>query len=79
MEYSYDFEKGQIERTLPNGIKTKFTYSSVSLLTKLRHEDSDGQLISEYQYDYNAAGKVVAKHELNSDGLKTTGYTWDSR
>ena len=36
-------------------------------------------MIAEYQYDYNAAGKIINLRELTPEGLKTTGFIWDSR
>jgi len=79
IKYFYHPDKGQVERRLPNGITTRFTYSPNGLLNSLRHENNIGQPIAEYQYDYNAAGKVINVHELTPQGLRTTGYTWDTR
>jgi YD repeat-containing protein len=79
IKYSYYPERGQVERRLPNGVTTRFTYSPVGLLKSLRHENNMGQLIAEYRYDYNAAGKVINVHELTSEGLRTTKYNWNTR
>jgi RHS repeat-associated protein len=79
IKYSYFPDKGQIERRLPNGITTKFAYLPDGLLKSMRHENSMGQLIAEYRYDYNAVGKVIKAYELTPEGLRTTGYDWDNR
>jgi YD repeat-containing protein len=79
IEYFYYPEKGQVERKLPNGINSRFTYSADGLLRSLRHENGAGQLMSEYRYDYNAMGKVTNVHELTAEAMKTTKYIWDAR
>jgi YD repeat-containing protein len=79
VNYFYKPEKGEIKRQLPNGITTYFTYSPLGLLKSLYHESRTGQLISKYQYEYNAAGKVIQAHELTAEGTKTTTYVWDQR
>lgn len=79
IKYFYSPEKGRIQRRLPNGITTTFTYSPCNLLNAIRHEDVQGQLIAEYQYAYNAAGKIVAVQELTSEGKKSIKYSWDER
>lgn len=79
IKYFYYPDKGQIERLLPNGITTRFTYSPDGLLKSLHHESSTGKLILEYQYDYNAASKVISVHELTLEESQTTKYIWDTR
>ena len=79
IKYSYYPEKGQVERQLPNGIVTTFTYYPDGLLKSIRHKDDSGQLIGEYNYEYNAAGKVTKVDELTSAGENSTEYSWDRR
>jgi YD repeat-containing protein len=79
VRYSYDPEKRRVERALPNGITTAIRYLPNGSVASVRHEGSPRQLLSEYQYEYNAAGKVVRVREVSREEVKTTEYLWDSR
>jgi len=79
IHYSYDSEKGLIERRLPNGINTRMTTGQDGLLKSIRHENSAGGLIAEYRYDYNTAGYVAKVHEITPQRSSMIGYVWDTR
>lgn len=79
ISYSYYPDRGQVVRRLPNGITSRFTYTPEGLLKSLRHENSLGRLVVEYEYSYDAAGKVIRAQELTSQGVRATEYVWDTR
>jgi RHS repeat-associated protein len=79
VSYDYSPDQGTVVRHLPNGVTSRFGYSPDGLLTSVRHENGSGQLIAGYDYDFNAAGKVVSVNEITEDGQKSTGYVWDTR
>lgn len=80
-EINYTFHplKGQVVRLLPNGVKTIYTYSPDNLLISIRHENSEGKLISQYGYEYDAMGRTTKVFEKNTAGEKTYTYSWDPR
>ena len=79
IEYSYHPDKGEIIRKLPNGIKSIFSFSPSGELTALRHLTPQNRLIASYRYEYYPPGKISRVFEETPDGLKATGYEWDSR
>jgi YD repeat-containing protein len=76
--YSYKPDTGTITRRLPNGITTDVRYLANGLLESVSHQDINGQIIAEYTYEHNAAGKVTKVNELTADGLKVTGFSWNT-
>ncbi|MCX5893300.1 MAG: hypothetical protein NTW80_10095, partial [Deltaproteobacteria bacterium] len=77
--YTYDPEKGQVRRLLPNGITSTFAYAPDGSLKSLRHEGPAQRLLAQYEYDYNQAGKVIKVRETTPQETRSTGYVWDSR
>lgn len=80
INYSYDYDNNIMERRLPKGIKSVFRYNPSGFLESLAHFNQDDQLIVEYSYEYNYAGKVEKALEISPDGSKNiTRYKWDSQ
>jgi len=79
IRYQYNPQKNQVQRFLPNGIATTFTYGPDASLKSLRHEGRNQELLAHYQYDFNPAGKVIKAQETTPQGARATGYDWDSR
>lgn len=77
--YEYDWSKSQIQRRLPNGIRTRYNYMLDGKLRELLHETPLGQLIAQYDYQYNAAGKITSVREQTPSETKTISYDWNSR
>jgi RHS repeat-associated protein len=79
IEYSYDLEKGETVRYLPNGVKSFFSFSPSGELLSLKHFDRSGNIIASYQYDYDAANRVIQVQEETPQRSETTHYQWDNR
>jgi YD repeat-containing protein len=68
---------GEIIRSLPNGIKTIFSYSPAGDLKAIRHERADGELISSYSYSHNPAGAITVIDTETPQGHSVTQYEYD--
>ena len=79
IEYSYDPAKDETVRSLPNGVKSVFSYSPSGELLSLKHFDSAGKVMASYNYEYDAAGRIIQVQEETTQGTENTEYQWDNR
>jgi YD repeat-containing protein len=62
---SYRWRSGgrEVERTLPNGLTTAWTYDEAGRLTRLIHAAATGASIAEYRYMYADTGSLLRVEE----------------
>jgi len=61
---TYDNANRLTGKTLPNGIKQTYTYDAANRLTELQYAKSDGTLIEQITYEYDANGRRTARTSL---------------
>lgn len=59
--YAYDDLSRPASITRPNGVTTAFSYDDTNRLTELKHLDSAGHVLEDFQYTMNGDGKIVAQ------------------
>lgn len=64
-------------RTYPNGITTAWEFSAEDRLETLTHTDQDSHVILQFDYTYDANGKLASVTELSAEGSRTTQYAYD--
>lgn len=87
IRYEYRTGQNQLVRTLPNGVKTIWTYAPNGQLRQIMHafarDPTDGRLevLAEYTYQYRLDGLIEVIHERSEtgDGVKTYDYDVMSR
>lgn len=78
--YSYFPAENKVVRQFPNGVTSTFTFSSQVLPISIHHEGTTGNLLAEYKYEYDSAGRVTRAIENFPDiGIQENRYEWDSR
>lgn len=91
IRYAYFPEEGKVVRSLPNGIKSVFTFLPGGQLASLAHLDKNGELVVLYKYSCDSAGRVVEVREVTPRSgragflpagdleAKLIKYEWDQR
>lgn len=62
--YEYDQNNRLIKTTRPNNTIETRSYDTAGQLLQLKDGDKDGQIISRYDYTYDAAGRVTAEQAI---------------
>jgi RHS repeat-associated protein len=70
--FDYDAANRRTSMTYPNGIVTSYSYDNLSRLTQLK-ADLGTTPITDFQYDYDAAGNRIRKQQLDY----TEDYSYD--
>jgi RHS repeat-associated protein len=73
---TFDYAPNQIIRTLPNRIRTTFSWGPLGLVS-LRHQWPDGGLIAEYCYTRDSAGRVQEIQESTGSGSRIVRFVYD--
>ena len=79
ISYIYNIEQQRVIRKLPNNIQTVFSFSSKSELLSVRHETYQGNLLNEFVYRYDFAGRISEITEHSPGSSKTIQYEWNHR
>ncbi|MCX5712450.1 MAG: hypothetical protein NTY47_05200 [Candidatus Omnitrophica bacterium] len=76
--YAYYSDTGLLHtKTLPNGVKTTYTYDSAKRIIDVDNRGSGNALISTYHYEYDANGNITSCRETTDSGANTTEYIYD--
>jgi YD repeat-containing protein len=79
VSYTYDNNSNNlIQKTLPNGVYTTYTYDTAKRITNTVNYQSNGLPISGYQYTYDANSNITKEVETTSTGAITKNYTYDN-
>ena len=76
IQYAYLPGRGEVVRTLPNGIKTIWAYDTSGALLSITHvhfrdpDDASGVVVAQFAYTYRPDGRIASKTEF-SGGRKT--------
>lgn len=73
--YAYDPAGRLNQKTLPNGITQTYTWDAASRLTRIAYQSTDGSLIEQLDYAYDANGRRIAKTRLNGASALETPFT----
>lgn len=77
--YEYYMNGAQKKVTNANGSRANFEYNADGTLSQLTNRTSNGTIIDDYTYTYDAAKNQISKTEiLNGQNKGTTSYTYDS-
>ncbi len=84
VNYDYDAAGRRTKRTLENSTFTIYDYDNADQLSAISHQRSTGgvtNLISRYEYGYDAAGNrtnLVAVGTPNAFGVCSESYSYDA-
>lgn len=67
VRYEHRPESGETVRTLPNGVQTLYSYSSLGALSSIQHRNARGELIASYDYRHDLRTGQVEVRE-HADG-----------
>ena len=78
--YSYDGAGRLVSKTLPadltqgngTGITQSYSYDAADRVTQLKYTKSDGTVIDQIDYTYDAAGQRISKNMLNGNSASET-------
>ena len=81
--YSYDGAGRLVSKTLPadltqgnaTGITQSYNYDAADRVTQLKYTKSDGTVIDQIDYTYDAAGQRISKSMLNGNSVPETPMT----
>jgi RHS repeat-associated protein len=63
--YTWDDASRLTSKTLPNGIQVAYAYDDADRLTQIAYRTTDGGLIEQIDYTYDAAGQRIGRTALN--------------
>jgi RHS repeat-associated protein len=69
--------QGILERTLPNGVETRWTRGPDGRLTQIVHANKACQVLAQFTYLYRPDGRVAAVEEWSPQGRRTLRYDFD--
>ncbi len=72
--YTYDTNGNRATLTLGNGVVTTYSYNLANWVTNLSNKNSDGEVLSSYDYTYYASG---SQRSINYNTGKIKLYTYD--
>lgn len=73
----YVYEPARLTRTLPNGVRSVFTYTESGALASIQHLSTTGESIAAYQYQLDAAGRIAGIEEYANVPARVR-YTYDA-
>ncbi|MCI5892149.1 MAG: hypothetical protein MRZ66_01920 [Clostridiales bacterium] len=77
--YEYYMNGAQKKVTNADGSSANFEYNADGTLSQLTNRTSNGTIIDDYTYTYDAAKNQISKTEIsNGQNKGTTSYTYDS-
>lgn len=77
--YRWSSEGRQVERTLPNGLKSAWSFNDDGRLTRLTHAGTAGQPLAEYRYFYADSDRLWRVEESDRGSVSTIEYRRDAR
>ncbi|MGC9949079.1 MAG: hypothetical protein ABSF64_22145 [Bryobacteraceae bacterium] len=77
--YRWSREGRQVERTLPNGFKTSWSFNDYGHLVRLTHADPSGAPLAEYRYFYADSDRLWRVEESSRGSVSTLEYRRDAR
>ena len=78
VSYKYDNTSNNlIQKTLPNGVYTTYTYDTAKWITNTVNFQSNGLQISGYQYTYDNNKNVIKEIDTTVSAAITKSYTYD--
>ncbi len=77
--YAYNPANGLLTQlSRPNAINTLYSYDGMARVTAIRHQRANGNLVAEFFYTLDVAGKATEMRETKEDGsIRREGYTYD--
>lgn len=79
IRYTYNIDQHQVIRQFPNDIYTIFSFTPDGILKSIRHEKPRRELLREYQYTYDFAGRVIEIIEKQPGSTRAIQYEWNNR
>lgn len=70
--YSYNNANQLARRTLPNGVQQHFAYDKSGRVSQIKYVRTDGGVIEQIDYTYDAVGRRTGKALLNTSGQDET-------
>ena len=74
---TYAYREREVERRLPNGVQTIYSFSPEGHLTSIVHQKANDSLLCSFGYVYRADGKLLETNEETSAGRTTQRYEYD--
>src|SRR5262249_24886640 len=78
IEYTYQTGRGNIVRTLPNGVRSIWRYHPSGRLDSITHVGRDKNLLAQFTYAYRPDGLVREVRERTAEGERTRAYEYDA-
>ncbi len=84
IRYDYLTGQGQVVRTLPNGLRTTWKYTSEGRLGQLthgfsgRHDGAQYQDLADYRYQYDPDGRIASVDERSKAGEFRRHFQYDT-
>jgi RHS repeat-associated protein len=75
--YEYRAGEGVVIRTLPNGIRTRWTYNPIGKLQEILHVNAQNFVLLELTYTHGPQGLITGIKERSRRGELTERYTYD--
>src|SRR5947209_5085836 len=76
--YGYWPADGTVERTLPNGVRTRWKYHPDGTLESVTHADSAGHVVARFGCEYRPDGLTSRVAEWSPRGERTIQYEYDT-
>lgn len=75
--FRYLSSQGVVERTLPNGVLTRWTHGPDGRLKDLLHANKARHILARFTYEYRPDGLIAAVEEWSPQGPRTLRYDYD--
>lgn len=77
IRYEYRSSDGMVVRTLPNGIRTRWTYDPGGRLREILHIDAASLVLAEFTFDFGPKGRITSIHERSQRGKLLERFAYD--
>jgi len=78
ISYEHLPSQGIVQRTLPNGIVTRWSHGPNGRLTEIAHVNKARQILARFTYQYRPDGLIAAIQEWSPQGPRTLRYDYDA-
>ena len=76
-EYDYYVNGSRKSLTLPNGVRTEYTFDALIRLDSMEHRDSEEALLASFDYTVGISGKRAGVFEMIDSATANWTYTYD--
>jgi YD repeat-containing protein len=77
VRFNRSADGNEVERLLPNGVRSVFEYGAGGRISGLRHTDASGREIASFAYEYGKLGRLQNISGTQYGWPTRTDYAWD--